>query len=159
MINSGGFWKWTAEEEPLHDEPKFVVGDIAWFKPERLTSGRRDANQVFMGGADGAGFAIAWQEDPEGLRPGSAAGPGPGWGGATTNHKTDIWYSYITMPNFNKVDLNFEEGGDPEHDLDKVGRPKALVPMSLPVRLSDNDVVNTDNLLVELDSDRLSSGR
>ncbi|HMB16011.1 MAG TPA: choice-of-anchor O protein, partial [Pelovirga sp.] len=38
------------------------VGDIVWFKPERLTSGRRDANQVFMGGADGAGFAISWQE-------------------------------------------------------------------------------------------------
>ncbi len=155
MINSGGFWVWTDEEAALHDEDKFVVGDIVWFKPERLTSGRRDANQIFMGGADGAGFAIAWQEDPEGLRPGDAAGPGPGWGGATTNHKTDIWYSYITMGDFNKVDLNFEEGGDPEHDLENVGRPKALIPMSLPVRLSDNDVVNTDNLMVELGADGL----
>lgn len=136
------------------DDPMYVVGDIVWFKPERLTSGRRDANQAFMGGADGAGFAIAWQEDPEGLRPGTAAGPGPGWGGATTNHKTDIWYSYITMPNFARVDLNFESGGDPEHyDTDLAGRQKALVPMSLPVRLSDNDTVNTDNLMVELDGD------
>ena len=125
------------------------VGDIVWFKPERLTSGRRDANQVFMGASDGAGFAIAWQEDPGGLRPGSAAGPGPGWGGATTNHKTDIWYSYITWADFAKVDVNFQPGGDPEHDIE--GRPKALVPMSLPVRLSDNDTVNTDNLMVELD--------
>ena len=140
MINSGGFWA------------NYEVGEIVWFKPERLTSGRRDANQVFMGGAPGAGFAIAWQEDPEGLRPGSAAGPGPGWGGATTNHKTDIWYSYITMEDFRKVDMNFVPGGDPEHDdPDFVGRPKALVPMALPVRLSDNDVVNTDNLMVELD--------
>jgi hypothetical protein len=123
------------------------VGDIVWFKPERLTSGRRDANQVFMGGADGAGFAIAWQEDPEGLRPGSAAGPGPGWGGATTSHKTDIWYSYITMTDFAKVDANFVTGGDPQHDLDVIERPKALVPMSLPVRVTDNDVVNSDNIM------------
>lgn len=141
MINSGGFWADKA------------VGDIVWFKPERLTSGRRDANQVFMGASDGAGFAIAWQEDPGGLRPGDAAGPGPGWGGATTNHKTDIWYSYITMADFRKIDMNFEAGGDPEHDLDVTGRPKALVPMSLPVRISDNDAVNTDNLLVELGED------
>jgi hypothetical protein len=130
-----------------------TVGDIQWFKPERLTSGRRDANQVFMGASDGAGFAIAWQEDPEGLRPGAAAGPGPGWGGATTNHKTDIWYSYITMADFRKVDMDFVAGGDPEHDLDVTERPKALVPMALPVRLSDNDVVNTDNLMVELGGD------
>jgi len=47
MINKGGFWA------------NYVVGDIVWFKPERLTSGRRDANQIFAGGADGAGFAGA----------------------------------------------------------------------------------------------------
>lgn len=136
MINSGGFW---ADR---------TVGEIVWFKPERLTSGRRDANQVFMGGAEGAGFAIAWQEDPEGLQPGSAVGPGPGWGGATTSHKTDIWYSYISMADFRMVDENFVPGGDPVHeDPDIVGRPKALVPMSLPVRISDNDVVNSDNLM------------
>jgi len=136
MINSGGFWA------------QYPVGEIVWFKPERLTSARRDANQVFMGAADGAGFAIAWQEDPEGLRPGSALGPGPGWGGATTNHKTDIWYSYVTMADFSRVDTDFVSGGDPQHeDPDIIGRPKALVPMSLPVRLSDNDVVNSDNIM------------
>ena len=123
------------------------VGDIVWFKAERLTSGRRDANQVFMGAADDAGFAIAWQEDPEGLRPGQAKGPGPGWGGATTNHKTDIWYSYITWDDFAEVDENFVSGGDPQHELDMEGRPKALVPMSLPVRVTDNDVVNSDNIM------------
>ncbi len=129
--------------------PAYVVGDIVWFKPERLTSARRDANQVFMGGADSAGFAIAWQEDPEGLQPGEAKGPGPGWGGATTSHKTDIWYSYITWSDFTKVDTNFVAGGDPEHDHeDFAGRPKARVPMSLPVRISDNDTVNVDNMMI-----------
>lgn len=127
-------------------------GDIVWFKPERLTSGRRDANQVFMGAADGAGFGISWQEDPGGLRPGEAKGPGPGWGGATTNHKTDIWYSFITWADFAKVDTNFISGGDPQHDdEDFAGRLKALVPLSLPVRISDNDVVNTENMWVALD--------
>ena len=153
MINSGGFW--VNPDGDTATEDAYVVGDIVWFKPERLTSGRRDANQVFMGASDGAGFAIAWQEDPDGLRPGNAAGPGPGWGGATTNHKTDIWYSYVTWADFRKIDMEFESGGDPEHLIDVVGRPKALVPMSLPVRLSDNDAVNTDNLLVELGGDGL----
>lgn len=140
MVNSGGFWA------------DHTVGDIVWFKPERLTSGRRDANQIFAGGADSAGFAIVWQEDPEGLMPGSAVGPGEGWSGATTNHKTDIWYSYITMADFNKVDVNFVSGGEPLHeDPEIVGRPKALVPMALPVRLTDNDIVSTDNMMVELD--------
>jgi hypothetical protein len=140
-------------QEPFNNG-LYAVGDIVWFKPERLTSARRDANQIFMGGADSAGFAIAWQEDPEGLRPGEAKGPGPGWGGATTNHKTDIWYSFLTAENFATVDDQFVSGGDPEHDNDDFReRPKALVPMSLPVRISDNDTVNTDNMLVELDSD------
>lgn len=136
--------------------PLYSVGEIVWFKPERLTSGRRDANQNFCGAADGAGFAVTWQEDPAGLRPGEAKGPGPGWGGATTNHKTDIWYSYITWGDFAKVDMNFVAGGDPEHfHPDFVGRPKALVPMSLPVRVSDNEVVNTDNMYIELDENGL----
>ncbi len=141
-IDRGGWW---ADKE---------VGDIVWFKPERLTSGRRDANQVFMGAADGAGFAITWQEDPKGLRPGEAKGPGPGWGGATANHKTDIWYSYITWADHAQLDENFVAGGDPEHpvqyddegnEIAWTNRPKALVPMSLPVRISDNDAVNTNN--------------
>jgi len=151
MIDAGGYWAQTYYDETTGDTAYYQVGDIQWFKPERLTSGRRDANQVFMGSFDGAGFAIAWQEDPEGLRPGQAKGPGPGWGGATTNHKTDIWYSYIHMDNFLLVDENFVPGGDPDHDISQLGRPKALVPMSLPIRISDNDVVNTHNLMVLLD--------
>ncbi len=132
----------------------YVPGDVVWFKPERLTSGRRDAYQIFVGAGSGAGFATAWQEDPEGIRPGNCAGPGHGWSGATASHKTEIWYSYVSMADFARVDTNFVPGGDPDHDLDEVpGRPKALVPMSLPVRITENDAVNTDNLMVELDGD------
>lgn len=125
-------------------------GEIVWYKPERLTSGRRDAFQLMMNGAPGAGFALTWQEDPEGLRPGEQAGPGEGWSGATTNHKTDIWYSYILWEDFNKIDTNFVSGGASEHDDDvddeQTGRVKALVPFSLPVRVSDNDTLNSDNM-------------
>lgn len=128
------------------------VGDIVWFKPERMTSGRRDVNQIFVGAAGSAGFAMVWQEDPNGVKPGKALGPGPGWGGATTSHKTDIWYSYLAWGDHTKVDTNFVPGSDVEHDVDwESNRPKALVPMSLPVRLTDNEVINTDNILVELD--------
>jgi hypothetical protein len=136
-----------------------ATGDITWFKPERLTSGRRDANQLFAASGNGAGFALSWQEDPDGLRPGSGYGPGDGWGGATTNHKTDIWYSFIKWADFGTID---EAYVPPENDtedaiLDDIvdtdpelaGREKALVPMSLPVRISDNDTCNTENMQPE----------
>jgi len=133
-----------------------VLGDIVWFKPERLTSGRRDVYIPMVGSARGAGFAIAWQEDPSGLRPGKGKGPGEGWSGAISNHKTDIWYSYITYEDFSRVDGNFIAGGPPEdggpEDKTGLGRPKALVPFSLPVRISDNDMVNTNTLKVEQSS-------
>ena len=133
----------------------YELGDIVWFKPERVTSGRRDVNQIFVGAAGSAGFAMVWQEDPNGVKPGRAIGPGPGWGGATTSHKTDIWYSYLGWGDHSKVDTNFVAQGDPEHELDVAERPKALVPLTLPVRLSDNEVVNTDNIRVELGADGL----
>jgi hypothetical protein len=130
------------------------TGDVKWFKPERLTSGRRDACQLMFNGNPGTGYGIVWQEDPEGLRPGKEAGPGEGGSGATTNHKTDIWYSYISWADFAKVDENFVSGGEPEHDDELVaGRDKALVPCSLPIRLSDNDVVNFANIKLELDEE------
>ena len=127
-------------------------GTIVWMKPERLTSGRRDAEQVAVASSP-AGFAVVWQEDPDGLRPGDGAGPGHGWSGATTNHKTDIWYTYILMEDFQKIDDDFVSGGDPKYDPDDPdkggGRPKALVPMKLPVRLTDNDTLNTDNMRID----------
>jgi hypothetical protein len=128
------------------------LGDIVWYKPERITSGRRDVYIPTVSSARGAGFAIAWQEDPSGLRPGKGKGPGEGWSGAISNHKTDIWYTYISHDDFSVVDANFLPGGPPEgggpDDKPGLGRPKALVPFSLPVRISDNDMVNTDTLKV-----------
>jgi hypothetical protein len=136
-----------------------LTGDISWRKPERLTSGRRDVWQIAVNGAKDVGFGIVWQEDPEGVRPGEMAGPGHGWSGATTNHKTDIWYSYITWADFAAIDESFTPNGDPEHAFDDpewtTNRPMPLVPFSMPMRLSDNDVCNTDNMMVELGADGL----
>ena len=128
-------------------------GEIQWFKPERLTSGRRDAFQLFAGAGEDVAFAIVWQEDPKGLVPGEGDGPGEGWSGANSNNKTDVWYSYITLADFAKVDYDYPAGGFGENDDDIVntdpelaGRVKALVPMSLPVKVSDNDVCSKENM-------------
>jgi len=145
----------SMDDETTDEVEGPVVGDIVWFKPERLTSGRRDAYIPVIAATRGAGFAIAWQEDPKGLRPGKGKGPGVGWSGAISNHKTDIWYSYLTMDNFNTVDPFFVPGGEPDEDRPGIGRPKAQVPFSLPVRISDNDMVNTDTLKVTLGADGL----
>jgi hypothetical protein len=128
------------------------TGDIQWFKPERLTSGRRDAFQLFAGAGTDVGFAIVWQEDPKGLVPGEGDGPGDGWGGARTNNKTDIWYSYITLSDFDKIDYAYPAGGHGDNDdvvdtdPELAGRVKALVPMSLPVKVSDNDMCSLENM-------------
>lgn len=110
--------------------------------------------------------AVAWQEDPGGLLPGSCKGGGHGWSGATVYKKTDIWYSYIKTVDFDLIDENWDpdathSGDEQSEDApDDHGqqpeisnRPKWLVPTSLPVRVSDNAVVNTENLKVELDPD------
>lgn len=114
----------------------YKAGDVVWYAPERLTSGVRDANQLFAGGAGGAGFALTWQEDPLGLRPGSAEGPGDGWGGAVTSNGTDIWYSYITWGEMLATNSTPTPGD----------RPVATNKMSLPVRISNNDLgYNSDD--------------
>ena len=128
------------------------TGDIQWFKPERVTSGRRDSYQLFAGAGTDVAFAIVWQEDPKGLRPGEGEGPGDGWSGARSTNKTDIWYSYITLADFGKIDYDYPGGalGNGEDmvdtDLELANRVKALVPMSLPVRISDNDVCSLENM-------------
>ena len=128
-------------------------GNIQWFKPERLTSGRRDAFQIFAGAGTGVGFAIVWQEDPKGLVPGEGDGPGDGWGGARTNNKTDIWYSYIKLSDFDKIDYDYPAGGHGDNDdlvdtdPELAGRVKALIPMSLPVKISDNDMCSEENIV------------
>lgn len=150
-------WEGNIEEYADWDVSE---GDVLWFKPERLTSARRDAFFPNLGGTKNVGFAIAWQEDPGGLLPGSLKGGGDGWSGATVHKKTDIWYSYISLSDSALIDPDFvaethanDEYGTDEHGLQPEisNRPKWLVPMSLPVRISDNNTVNTDNLRVERD--------
>jgi hypothetical protein len=126
------------------------TGSVQWFKPERLTSGRRDAFQLFSGAGEDVGFAIVWQEDPKGLMPGEGDGPGDGWSGANTNNKTDIWYSYIKLSDFDKIDTNYvptQDGDIVDTDTELAGRVKALVPMSLPVKISDNDMCSLENMV------------
>lgn len=150
-----------------HRAGKFTdvaIGEIVWFKPERLTSGRRDAFIPVVGSAKNAGFGIAWQEDPGGLRPGKCSAGGHGWSGATVHKKTDIWYSFIRWADFDRIDANFvpsihatDEHGEDSHSQQPEisNRPKWLVPMSLPVRVSDNNTVNTENMRVQLDANGL----
>ena len=112
---------WTARGTiATADNPETGVeaGDIVWQPAQQLTSGIRDALQIFAGGAGKVGFALSWQEDPEGLLPGSGDGPGHGWSGAIANHKTDIWYSYIPWSQFDS--------------------PASY--LQAPVRISDNDM-------------------
>lgn len=148
--------------------PGRAIGDIVWFKPERLTTGRRDAFLAVVGSAKNVGFGIAWQEDPGGLRPGKCSAGGHGWSGATVHKKTDIWYSFIKYADFALIDANFvtaehssdehaaELGEDTHSQQPEISsRPKWLVPMSLPVRVSDNNTVNTENMRVQLDENGL----
>ncbi|HYG58432.1 MAG TPA: choice-of-anchor O protein, partial [Symbiobacteriaceae bacterium] len=141
------------QEDPVDKPDAIPTGEITWFKPERLTSGRRNAMQIAVNSAgNNAGFAVIWEEDPEGIRPGKGAGPGVGWSGAIANHGTDIWYSFVKGADFAKIDTHFVPGGESQSEHPDIrNRPKALVPMSLPVRISDNEMLNTDNMKVELD--------
>ena len=137
------------------DRGKLIAGDdpstaeaeatyVIWAKPERLTSGKRDANLPAVDCAAGAGCILTWQEDPEGLRPGQGLGPGEGWSGAIANQKTDIWYSHISFADFDLV-FSAEDviGAIPMADyalITDATMPKSYVPMSMPIRLTDNDM-------------------
>ncbi len=115
-------------------------GAITWFAPEQISSGRRDALQDFPFSAKGAGFAVVWQEDPEGLNPGQAKGPGEGMSGATVNKQTDIWYSRITKAQFSAIDTTV-----PVVD----GKPKALYPMTGAVRVTDNAACKVESGVIK----------
>lgn len=115
---------------------------IVWFKAERLTSGVRDVNRVEVDFVKDAGAVIVWQEDPDGLRPGSGDGPGEGWSGATAGSKTDIWYSFLPYSEFEVVT-------DPANDTQYMSladywpanteKPQHFVPFAVPMRLTNND--------------------
>ncbi|MDK2778606.1 MAG: hypothetical protein KYX62_13185 [Pseudomonadota bacterium] len=129
---------------PAHEVPfscvmsargTFADGVLTWHAPEQLTTGRRDSNKVAIASSE-SGFVVTWQEDPTGLRPGRGAGPGDGWSGASVNHRTDIWYSYIAMADFDATDGEVVDGD--------VTKPKSLNNLSYPVRITDNAVCQND---------------
>lgn len=147
---------WTARGKLIAGDDA-ATGDIletthvVWTKPERLTSGKRDANLPAVDCAKDAGCILTWQEDPEGLRPGQGLGPGEGWSGAIANAQTDIWYSYISYQDFDDVFTDpLDNASDPIAVEDFLGEtmPKAYVPMAMPVRLTDNTKCKGQNTLL-----------
>jgi hypothetical protein len=76
-----------------------AAGNVTQITVQRLTDASRDvANEVAR--ATGAGFALAWQEDPEGLQLGEARGHGDGASGARVTPGTDIWYAWLPQSGF-----------------------------------------------------------
>jgi len=142
---------WTARGEFVLDPE----GDgstnytIQWRKAQQLTSGTRDSNKIWIAPAE-VGFAITWQEDPVGLRPGKGEGPGAGWSGATTNHGADIWYTYIDMEFFDDVCTDADctttnEDPAPLDILNLAEKPKPAVNFTYPVRISNNEICVRDD--------------
>ena len=127
---------WTARGVVREDPDNDGVTEVVWYKPERITSGRRDLTRIETQCVAGAGCAITWQEDPVGLRPGEGEGPGTGWAGATTNSQTDVWYSYLPWEHFDTVNSD----GTPVLLSEYTGdtKPGAYVPFAVPVRLTNN---------------------
>lgn len=138
---------WTARGVLLPgDDPRTEAVEathMVWTKAERLTSGRRDPYRIEVSVVEGAGFAMTWQEDPDGLRPGQGEGPGEGWSGAVAHDKTDVWYSFVRWEHFDLVENPTDPIAAPinivEHDLTVSGRPQSFVPMAVPMRLTNND--------------------
>jgi hypothetical protein len=152
---------WSARGQlVMGDDPRtdgaVEASYMRWFKAERLTSGRRDVNRVEAQCVAGAGCAITWQEDPEGLRPGQGEGPGEGWSGAIANSQTDVWYSYISWEHFDVVEDPQDTTGETPMSLadyealatsnsDVTQKPKPFVPFAMPMRVTDNAKCNTAN--------------
>ncbi len=150
---------WTARgvlvqgDDPRTENVEFSY--MRWFKAERLTSGRRDVNRIETVCVAGAGCAITWQEDPEGLRPGQGEGPGEGWSGAIANSGTDVWYSYIPWSAFDVVQdpadptgataMTFAAYTTSAAASDITQKPKPFVPFAMPMRITDNEKCNTTN--------------
>ncbi|HEX6130896.1 MAG TPA: choice-of-anchor O protein, partial [Actinomycetota bacterium] len=119
-------------------------GAITWYQSERVTSGSRYAMQIALNSAPNAGFAVAWAEDPLGIKPGEASGPGDGWTGASPNEGTDVWYAYLPLKDFEAVESPPVQ--DPADPPELQARPKPLVRMSLPVPISDNRAVRPEDV-------------
>ena len=74
-------------------------GNMKLIAVDRLTDGTRDVKNEMARGT-GAGFALSWQEDPEGLQLGEARGEGHGASGAKVSQGTDVWYAWIKSTEF-----------------------------------------------------------
>ena len=138
---------WAARGVMMPPAAEGEPSTFTWFKAERLTSGVRGANRPETVCVKGAGCVVTWQEDPDGIRPGHGDGPGEGWSGAVAHHQTDTWYTYIDWDDFGLVagaddvyGTFYNETGDLADWLlaNDSGSPKAAVPMSIPIRLTDN---------------------
>ncbi len=143
---------WAARGVMLPPAEEGGLSTFTWFKAERLSSGVRSANRPEAVCVKGAGCVVTWQEDPEGIRPGEGEGPGEGWSGAVAHHQTDTWYSYIDWVDFGLVadgtyGTFYAETGDLVTWVaeNASGAPQAAVPMSVPMRLTDNAMCTADD--------------
>jgi hypothetical protein len=132
---------WTARGILREDPLVAGVYGVEWRQAQQMTSGTRDSNKIWIAAQD-IGFAIAWQEDTEGLRSGKGAGPGEGYSGATTNHGTDIWYTHITMADFDDVctDVDCTTTTDDIAEIAALAeKPKPAINYAYPVRITNNE--------------------
>jgi len=94
---AGDFDEDGTPDRPFHcvwvatsTDPALLTWDVT-----QLTNGTRDAiNEVIGGNATGSAFAMAWQEDPEGLQPGEGEGRGDGGSGSMVSGGTNVWYTH-----------------------------------------------------------------
>lgn len=145
---------WTARGVLMPPAAEGEPSTFVWFKPERLSSAKRDANRPEVACVKGAGCALTWQEDPLGIRPGDGEGPGEGWSGAVAHHETDVWYSYIDWEDFPLVadatagyGTLYNTTGDLAEWIaaNPTGSPSAAIPMAMPVRISDDAMCQADD--------------
>lgn len=100
---------------------------LATWKVAQLTDGTRDlTNEVVAGNASGSGIGIAWQEDPAGLQPGEAEGPGDGGSGSHVTGGTNIWYTFAAKPDAATLRANIGQLSD--NDVAGAGKPGASRP-------------------------------
>lgn len=101
----------------------------------QMTTGARDVAQESVKGT-GAGAGIIWQEDPRGLQPGEAEGPGDGGSGAKTSDGTDVWYTAATKAQYAAGfpapvrvtdNFTFRDGAGLESGLRAASRPQLAV--------------------------------
>lgn len=71
-------------------------GAETWAPAARLSDASRDAHAVDLEMTK-EGAALVWQEDPNGLQPGEAEGPGEGGSGARVSHGTDVWFASLPL--------------------------------------------------------------